>query len=409
MNGRKLPQCLKCKKAIEDYDDVIECKSCGAIMKLLSWEPLALELAEEKHAEAEARPEQKKPRDETTMSGTPTGGYIETGIVNESERPLLADEALYQKVYGQLLNSDKRYDSKIAYYRSKYPLTFFIISGLLFILLGLLIFNSVTELLWLIFTLLLHETGHYLAMSYFGYQNLRMFFIPLFGAAVSGEKKGAPAWQEAIVLLLGPIPGLLLGCIIYFIDLAAPQPLLRMGASWLVWINFINLMPLEPLDGGKFFNRLLFSRNYLADATSGIVGSVAILLLLFGINWISIPILIIHLWKTAPFYYKRATATVVVQSSWPNLPMRIADLSDEQLRDLFKITRSKFGNNNLAEMMEYVHERAVQRPESSTMTLRLLSIFLAAILLTLATALMTNLGPDTSSRLFYLKKRMMGI
>jgi Zn-dependent protease len=359
------------------------------------------------HAEAEVRPEQKKPRDEATMSGTSTDCYTETWMANQSERPLLDDEVLYQKVYGQLLNPDKRPDSKIAFYRSKYPLKFFIISSLLFILLSLLIVNSVTELLWLILILLLHETGHYLAMSYFGYRNLRMFFIPLFGAAVSGEKKGAPAWQEAIVLLLGPIPGLLLGCIIYFIDLAAPQPLLRMGASWLVWINFINLMPMEPLDGGRFCNRLLFSRNYLTDATSGIVGSVAMLLLFFGINWISAPLLLIYLWKNAPFYYKRATATMVVQSSWPNLPVQIADLSDEQLRGLFKVTRLKFGNNNLAEMIEYVHERAVQRPESSTMTLRLLAVFLAAILLTIATAFMTNLGEDTGRRLFELRKHII--
>lgn len=40
---------------------------------------------------------------------------------------------------------------------------------------------------WILLPVLLfHEAGHYLAMKIFGYRNLKMFFIPLFGAAVTG-------------------------------------------------------------------------------------------------------------------------------------------------------------------------------------------------------------------------------
>lgn len=34
--------------------------------------------------------------------------------------------------------------------------------------------------------LLFHELGHYVAMRLFGYRDVRMFFVPFFGAAVSG-------------------------------------------------------------------------------------------------------------------------------------------------------------------------------------------------------------------------------
>src|SRR6476659_6641826 len=40
-------------------------------------------------------------------------------------------------------------------------------------------------MLILVPVILFHETGHWLAMRLFHYRNLRMFFIPLFGAAVT--------------------------------------------------------------------------------------------------------------------------------------------------------------------------------------------------------------------------------
>ena len=56
--------------------------------------------------------------------------------------------------------------------------------------------------------LLLHESGHYLGMRLFGYRDVRMFFIPFFGAAVSGKRGAVAPWKEGVVLLLGPLPGI---------------------------------------------------------------------------------------------------------------------------------------------------------------------------------------------------------
>src|SRR5258706_5980780 len=46
-----------------------------------------------------------------------------------------------------------------------------------------------TALLVLVGVLLFHELGHYLGMRAFGYGDVRMFFIPFFGAAVSGKSR----------------------------------------------------------------------------------------------------------------------------------------------------------------------------------------------------------------------------
>jgi len=75
------------------------------------------------------------------------------------------------------------------------------LSVLVFLWLGL----PLLFLLILLLVIVFHELGHYIGMWIFGYRDLRMFFIPFFGAAVSGVKYGVPVWQQATVLLLGPL------------------------------------------------------------------------------------------------------------------------------------------------------------------------------------------------------------
>src|SRR5262245_43661681 len=81
--------------------------------------------------------------------------------------------------------------------------------------------------------LLLHESGHFLGMRLFGYRNVRMFFIPFFGAAVSGTKHAAAVWQQGVVLLLGPLPGILLGLVLALTLQPARDTLLGQLVLWL--------------------------------------------------------------------------------------------------------------------------------------------------------------------------------
>ena len=76
-------------------------------------------------------------------------------------------------------------------------------------------------------------------MRIFHYRNLRMFFIPLFGAAVTGRNWNVPGWKKALVSLAGPLPGIALGIFLGVAGIAcaaeereaeqvAPDP----GHSW---------------------------------------------------------------------------------------------------------------------------------------------------------------------------------
>jgi Zn-dependent protease len=285
-----------------------------------------------------------------------------------------------------------------------------LLSFVWFIGLGVLLFPPI-ELAWLIGVLVLHELGHYLGMLYFGYRDLQMFFIPLLGAAVKGEKRGVPAWQEGIVLLLGPLPGLILGCAIYFRDLAVPVPFLRTGAALLVALNFLNLLPFEPLDGGKFCNRLLFSRFRWLEAVTVVLATVGLVFVCFGPGWICLALSgAFALFVLAPARFKTATAAAALQSRWPDLPPEPANLSEEQWRDLFTITRGQFKSNTpmLADQMKMVHARALLRAESGGATLGLFAVYLAAILLGIVTASVTRLGEDTGRWPIRIKQHVTG-
>ena len=117
----------------------------------------------------------------------------------------------------------------------------------------------------LVGVLFVHELGHYLAMLAFGYGNVRMFFIPLLGAAVSGRGHGAAGWKKVVVALAGPLPGILAGGVLGGLGLYYHRPLLLRIAEMSLLLNGFNLLPVLPLDGGRVVQSLLFCRHWLLD------------------------------------------------------------------------------------------------------------------------------------------------
>ena len=143
------------------------------------------------------------------------------------------------------------------------------------------------ELLLLVGVLLFHETGHYLGMRFFDYQDVRMFFIPFFGAAVSGRSTKVVGYQEAIVILLGPLPGIVLGLGVGVAGLYYDNELMRSAARMLLLINGFNLLPFLPLDGGRLLQLVLFSRQRHFEALFRVVTAALLALCGWGLDsWV---------------------------------------------------------------------------------------------------------------------------
>ncbi len=141
-----------------------------------------------------------------------------------------------------------------------------ILSLALYLVLGYYVFPSYQILLLITAIVMIHEFGHFFAMKYFRYNDLGIFFIPLLGAYVSGSKREVSQMQSAIIILAGPLPGILIGIAFYLFELSNPgQTLLgihidRISILFII-LNLINLFPVYPLDGGQLLNRVFLDED----------------------------------------------------------------------------------------------------------------------------------------------------
>ena len=154
------------------------------------------------------------------------------------------------------------------------PVVLLVLTGALFVATqrGAL---SASRLTVLVGVLLFHELGHWVGMRWFGYRDVRMFFIPFFGAAVAGRSVDVAPLKRGLVLLLGPLPGLALASLAVVAG-AMNSPAGRPVALMLVAINAFNLLPLEPLDGGRLMNLVLFSRSRWIETSMLALSGVAL-------------------------------------------------------------------------------------------------------------------------------------
>jgi Zn-dependent protease len=265
--------------------------------------------------------------------------------------------------------------------------TVLLVSVLLFVAAGAKQWNWKTLLL-ILPVLFIHELGHYLAMLVFRYRNLRMFFIPFFGAAVTGQNYNVPGWKKAVVSLMGPVPGIFLGAILGVIGMITSQPLLIKAAIMLLIINGMNLLPVLPLDGGWVLHTILFSRHPVLDAAFRVLALGGLVLLaIFGrtrvLVYVAIPMVL-----GLPLAFKLAQITArlrergvgAASSDSQTLPPETAQPIISEVKAAFPKMNPKL----LAQHTLHVFETLNARPPGIAASLALLAVhggsFVAAVI-----------------------------
>lgn len=225
----------------------------------------------------------------------------------------------------------------------------------LYLLLGYYIFHSFAMLLVITAIIIFHELGHFFAMKYFRYNDLGIFFIPLLGAYVSGTKREVSQKQSAVILLAGPLPGIVLGIFFYWLDLNSVAGIyfyrisLSDIAVLMIFLNLINLVPVYPLDGGQLLNRVFLDEEGWISKIFILLSVVLILWLVWLSGWRLWPLLIIPVVMLTRLRTdsKFTTAEERIESQGINADVSYQDLKDEdywKIRDILIAEHPAFHN-----------------------------------------------------------------
>lgn len=165
--------------------------------------------------------------------------------------------------------------------------TFF--SIVLFALTFSFIINDYLLILFLVTVLLIHELGHFLVMKFFGYKELKMFFIPFLGAMVQGGKEKYSQLESALMVMAGPLPGIIAGFFLLNYGIGTEISwAIQLGLFFMI-INVVNLFPVDPLDGGQLLRLILFGSQDLIQLVFSFISSLFVIGLGLYLNsWILI-------------------------------------------------------------------------------------------------------------------------
>jgi Zn-dependent protease len=265
----------------------------------------------------------------------------------------------------------------------------FVVSFALFLL-----FNDrgiwVEHLVILAGVLLFHEAGHALGMLALGYRDVRIFFIPFFGAATAGKPDGGPGWRHGIVLLLGPMPGIVAGFVLALSFGAHRGTTIGYAVSTLVYVNAFNLLPIAPLDGGRLLELVLFGRHRFTEVLLKLASSAVFAFLAIRHKSFVLGLPAYLLLLGLPAGWVSSTAARELRLGGSALPRRVEDASDELIDDIDRWRLSaRWGSRTVAARATWVRlviERAIdaERAPGFAGSLALLAAWAGSVTFALA-------------------------
>lgn len=108
----------------------------------------------------------------------------------------------------------------------------------------------------LIFTtiIVIHELGHFITGYLLGWKCIRIDIYPYGGCSNFNVPVNIPLKEEFLVLIMGPLVQIIF---IYLIKYIVSSDTYNIFKLYSTWILGFNLLPIYPLDGGKFIQLVL--------------------------------------------------------------------------------------------------------------------------------------------------------
>ncbi len=111
----------------------------------------------------------------------------------------------------------------------------------------------------LLLMIFIHELGHIWAMKRSGIKTKGIYLIPFVGGAAVAEEEFKTRREEAFIAIMGPWFGFAISLIYLLGYYITDNPIFAAGCAWCCLINLVNLLPVNPLDGGRILKSLAFS------------------------------------------------------------------------------------------------------------------------------------------------------
>ena len=155
-----------------------------------------------------------------------------------------------------------------------------IISFTFFALVLLLNIFKKTEFLYIsIFSAILHEIGHLVALKIFGAE-ITEFRISLFDCNIKSNKNNKISYYEEILIsFLGPFTNLFLSVFLFVVNFNFDNELVKNIIIMNLVMGLFNLLPFNSFDGGKIIKLLIENKfnERIADFTVSIVSFVVLI------------------------------------------------------------------------------------------------------------------------------------
>lgn len=138
---------------------------------------------------------------------------------------------------------------------------YFILAALLF-----LIFSNVNESnYWIILSFIgvvaMHEFGHFVGMRLFRYSEPNFMFYSWVAERAQKHLRPISQRNKILTLQLGPVPGMLVGIVLFFIALNSQSEVWLWLSMVFISVNMFSLLPIDPLDGGNIIKSLFFPKS----------------------------------------------------------------------------------------------------------------------------------------------------
>lgn len=183
-----------------------------------------------------------------------------------------------------------------------------------------------------------HESGHLWAMKRCGLKTKGIYFIPLLGAAAVTEDMFKSRRDEVYIAAMGPIWGFILAIGTAGVYFFTRNPFFAAVAGWMAMLNLFNLLPINPLDGGRIMKSITFSINStlgLAFLTVGIV--ISMIFIVWARIFLFLLLLVVGYTELLFEYRSHANAQKLIDMS--NEPGVKENLSTDVLKGIERLKR----------------------------------------------------------------------